>query len=178
VAASDIVIVGGGPVGLSAALALQEPVRRVTIIEAAPRGSPQPGGLNVRSIALAASSVQIFRALDIWPQLSAVAAPIRQIHVSARGHWGVTRLHADDYQLDALGYVVEFEALNRVLLEAVDARGNISLEDGASFAAVSQTDGLRIEYRRQKRRRRVDARIALIADGADSAARAALGIGH
>jgi len=178
VAASEIAIVGGGPVGLSAALALQQPSRRVTIIEAAVRGSGQPGGLNARSIALAASSVQIFRALGIWPQLSAAASPIRQIHVSARGHWGVTRLRAEDYELEALGYVVEFEALNRVLLEAVDACGNITLRDAASFVSVSQSDGVSIEYRRQKRRQQVAARLALIADGADSKARAALGIEH
>ena len=176
--ASDIVIVGGGPVGLSAALALHEASRRVTVIEAAPRGAKQPGGLNARSIALSTSSVQIFRALGLWPQLSAAAAPIRQIHVSARGHWGVTRLQASDYQLDALGYVVEFESLNRVLLDAVDACAEITLEDGASFTSLSQDDGVRIEYRRQKRQRHLDARLALIADGADSAARAALGIDH
>lgn len=177
-AASDIVIVGGGPVGLSAALALQEASRRVTIIEAAPRGAEQPGGLNARSIALSTSSVQIFRALGLWPQLSAAATPIRQIHVSARGHWGVTRLQASDYQLDALGYVVEFESLNRVLLDAVDACADIALEDDASFTSLSQGDGVRIEYRRQKRQRHLDARLALIADGADSAARAALGIDY
>ena len=177
-AASDIVIVGGGPVGLSAALALQEASRRVTIIEAAPRGAEQPGGLNARSIALSTSSVQIFRALGLWPQLSAAATPIRQIHVSARGHWGVTRLQASDYQLDALGYVVEFESLNRVLLDAVEACADIALEDDASFTSLSQGDGVRIEYRRQKRQRHLDARLALIADGADSAARAALGIDY
>jgi len=178
VATSDIVIVGGGPVGLSAALALQDSTRRVTVIEAAARAAAQPGGLNARSIALAASSVQIFRALGIWPRLSAAATPIRQIHVSARGQWGVTRLHADDYELDALGYVIEFGALNQALLEAVDDCKYISLKDGASFASVSQNDGVCIEYRRQKRRQQVDARLALIADGADSAARAALGIAH
>ena len=177
-ARTDIAIVGGGPVGLSAALALQENSRRVTIIEAAPREAGQPGGLNARSIALASSSVQIFRALGIWPQLSAAATPIRQIHVSARGHWGVTRLHADEYDLDALGYVIEFEALNRVLLEAVDACEKIVLEDSANFTSLLQQDGVRIEYRRQKRKKHLDARLALIADGADSAARAALGIGH
>lgn len=177
-AAIDIAIVGGGLVGLCAALALQHPARRVSIIEAAPAGRPQPGGLNARSIALSISSVQIFRALGIWPRLSAEATPIRQIQVSSRGHWGVTRLHAGDYDLDALGYVVENPVLAKVLMEAVEASDRIELEQGASFASISQHDRVGIEYRASKRKRRIDARLALIADGADSAARAALGIGH
>ncbi len=52
---------------------------------------------------------------------SAQAAPIRHIHVSARARWGVTRLHADDYELEALGYVVENQVLSDCLLQAVQA---------------------------------------------------------
>ena len=81
----DIAIVGGGLVGLCAALALQHPSRRVDIIEAGKTGAAQAGGLDARSIALSFTSVQIFRALGLWPQLEARAAPIRRIHVSARG---------------------------------------------------------------------------------------------
>lgn len=175
---SDVAIVGGGLVGLCAALAMQHPARRVSVVEAAPPGRPQPGGLNARSIALSTSSVQVFKALGIWPRLSEEAEPIRQIQVSSRGHWGVTRLHAGDYDLEALGYVVENNTLARVLLEAVEASERINLEQGASFASISQPDRVRIEYRAQQRKKRIDARLALIADGADSAARAALGIGH
>ena len=46
-----------------------------TVIEAGNLERPEGGGLNARSIALAASSVQIFRALGIWAQIEAAAAP-------------------------------------------------------------------------------------------------------
>ena len=65
----EIVIIGGGLVGLCAALALQSPQQRVTIIEATALHQPASDGLNARSIALAYSSVQIFKALDIWSQI-------------------------------------------------------------------------------------------------------------
>jgi 2-octaprenyl-6-methoxyphenol hydroxylase len=175
---NDIAIVGGGLVGLCAALAMQHPARRVRIIEAAPPGKPRPGGLNGRSIALSTSSVQVFRALGVWPRLSAEAAPIRQIQISSRGHWGVTRLRAADYDLEALGYVVENNVLAGALLGAVEASERITLEQGARFEAITQQQRVSIEYRAQKRKKSLDARLALIADGADSAARAALGIGH
>ncbi len=115
----DIVIIGGGLVGLCTALVLQHRQRRVTVIEAGSFEQQSTQGLGARTIALSASSVQVFRALGIWPRLEAYATPIRHIHVSSRGRWGVTRLHARDYELDALGYVIENPALNNCLLEAV-----------------------------------------------------------
>ncbi len=174
----DIAIIGGGLVGLCAALILQHPGRRVAVIEAADLGQQQPRGLNARSIALAASSVQIFRALGLWQQIEARAAPIRRIHVSARGRWGVTRLRAEDYALDALGYVVENNALSQILLAAVEAADNIQLEDQAGFESITQGAKVEIGYRKNKRLKKLETALALVADGARSQARSALGIEH
>lgn len=175
---SDIAIIGGGLVGLCAALILQHPGRRVAVIEAADLGQQQPRGLNARSIALAASSVQIFRALGLWQQIEAQAAPIRRIHVSARGRWGVTRLRADDYDLDALGYVIENNALSEILLAAVEAADSIQLEDQAGFESIIQGAKVEIGYRKNKRLKKLETTLALVADGARSQARSALGIEH
>jgi 2-octaprenyl-6-methoxyphenol hydroxylase len=174
----DIAIIGGGLVGLCAALALQHSKRSITIIEAGNLEQVPGGGLNARSIALSASSVQIFRALGIWPQIEARAAPIRHIHISSRGRWGVTRLQAADYQLDAMGYVIENQALGSCLLGAVEASGNIKLQQKAEFESISQHTTVGIGYRQNGRLQQLEARLALIADGALSPARAALGIGH
>ncbi len=146
---TDLAIIGGGPVGLSAALALQHPARRITVIEAGNLERPESGGLNARSIALAASSVQIFRALGIWSQIESEAAPIRHIHVSARGRWGITRLDAADYDLEALGYVVESTALGRCLFDAAAASPLVEIEQEAEFENLSQRDSVAIDYRKQ-----------------------------
>lgn len=174
----DIAIIGGGLVGLCAALALQHSKRSVTIIEAANLERMPAEGLNARSIALSASSVQIFRALGIWPQIEAQAAPIRHIHVSSRGRWGVTRLRAAEYELDALGYVIESQALGGCLLDAVEASSSINLQQNAKFESIDEDSAVTIGYRKNGRLARLEARLALIADGANSPARAALGIGH
>ena len=175
---TGLAIVGGGPVGLCAALALQRDGFRVSIIEAG-NFDPQPvTGLATRSIALAVSSVQVLRALGLWPELEAGAAPIRRIHVSARGRWGVTRLRADDYAIDALGYVVENQALTDCLYRAVQDSPNIELHQDASFQSIAQDDVVEIGYQQSGRQGRLRAQLALIADGANSRARAALGIGH
>ena len=174
----DIAIIGGGLVGLCAGLVLQHSGRRVSIVEAGNLEQSRSDGLNARSIALSVSSVQIFRALGIWTQIEAGAAPIRHIHVSSRGRWGVTRLQAEDYQLDALGFVIESHALGRCLLDAVDGSDNIKLEQNAGFESIVQDAGVTIGYRKNKRKHKLQAKLALIADGANSKARAALGIGH
>ena len=174
----DVAIIGGGLVGLCAALVLQHPKRSVTILEAG-NFAPRPvAGLAARSIALSLSSVQILRALGLWSQIEALAAPIRNIHVSARTRWGVTRLLARDYELDALGYVIESQALSDCLLQAVLGSAQIELQQDAVFAAIDQDSGLDIGYRQQDQSHRLRAKLALIADGARSQARAALGIGH
>jgi 2-octaprenyl-6-methoxyphenol hydroxylase len=174
----DIAIIGGGLVGLCAGLVLQHSGRRVSIVEAGNLEQSRTDGLNARSIALSASSVQIFRALGIWAQVEALAAPIRHIHVSSRGRWGVTRLQAEDYQLDALGYVIESHALGQCLLDAVEGSDNIKLEQNAEFESITQDAAVTIGYRKNKRKQKLQARLGLIADGANSQARAALGIGH
>lgn len=174
----DIAIIGGGLVGLCAALVLQHARRSVTVVEAGNLEQVRAEGLNARSIALAASSVQIFRALGIWPQIEAQAAPIRHIHVSSRGRWGVTRLQATEFELDALGYVIESQVLGRCLLDAVEASKRIKLQQNASFESIAQNATVNIGYRKNGRLTRLEARLALVADGAHSPARAALGIGY
>ena len=174
----DIAIIGGGLVGLCAALALQHSKSSITIIEAGNLEQVPAGGLNARSIALSTSSVQIFRALGIWSQIEARAAPIRNIHISSRGRWGVTRLQAAEYELDAMGYVIENQALGGCLLDAVEASGNIKLQQKAEFESIAQAATVNIDYRKNGGLQQLEARLALIADGALSPARAALGIGH
>ena len=120
-----ISIVGGGMVGASLALALQPHAARrgwrINLIEAQPpaSGQAQPS-FDARSTALSHGSYLLFEQLGIWAELAGQAEPIRQIHVSDRGHPGVTRLFAEKERVPALGYVVENAALGKVLLAALD----------------------------------------------------------
>jgi 2-octaprenyl-6-methoxyphenol hydroxylase len=176
----SIAIVGGGLIGLCAALALQHPGRKVSVIESSTLlpGEKDPTGLNTRSIALSYASVQIFKALDIWNEVKHLAAPIRTIHISSKGHWGVSRLKASDYELDALGYVIESQLLGNCLLEKINQSKSINLVTRSTFESIDVADNAQLSYRSPEGINDLQADLILIADGAQSKARESLGIKH
>jgi 2-polyprenyl-6-methoxyphenol 4-hydroxylase len=126
--AQGIVIIGGGMVGISLALMLSKALSKthpsipITLIEKFPfpekntTPSLQPS-FDSRATALSAGSVKLLQDIDCWEAVSQQAEPIRDIHISDRGHYAGTLLHARDYSVDALGYVVENSALGQCLLQ-------------------------------------------------------------
>ena len=113
----DLIVVGGGMVGASLAIALAGRGLRVALIEAHALGGDTPPCYDDRAIALAYGTRRIFEAIDVWPALQDRVQAIRHIHVSDRGHFGITRLHADDEGVPALGYVATARELGGVLLQ-------------------------------------------------------------
>jgi 2-octaprenyl-6-methoxyphenol hydroxylase len=106
----DIVIVGGGMVGATLAIALQKK-QRILLIDASPLNLQE----DHRLIALNHTSVNLFKNLHLWEHIRAHATPITQIHVSKRGNFGVTRICAHILDLSALGYVVPAKYINAAL---------------------------------------------------------------
>jgi len=178
VSKADIAIVGGGLVGLSAALALQHPDRYIKVLESSALQQQDSTGLNARSIALSYASVQIFKALGIWQEIKKAAAPIKTIHISSRGQWGVTRLRAKDYEIEAMGYVIESRKLGAILFDQIARSKSISLVTGAEFKSLEFGERVQLRYRSEKKLNKLSASLVLIADGAQSKARSSVGIEH
>jgi len=116
----DIVIVGSGPVGLAlAGQLLRCTPFRITLIDAA---TPARAARDPRAIALSHGSRQLLEQIGAWP---VPAQAIEHIHVSQRGRFGHLKLHHDDYDVPALGYVVKYgdlcQTLERALARAADA---------------------------------------------------------
>ncbi len=169
----DVVIIGGGMVGASLACALADSGLRMAVVEAVPLTAASQPSYDDRSIALAYGSRCIFSAMGLWDALRHAVAPIRAIHVSDRGHFGITRLRAADYGLEALGYVVENRELGRLFATRLAAGGDVELfcparlegldfHDRGVTVDVSEADG---------RRRELQARLVVGADGGRSVVR-------
>ena len=168
----------GGLVGLCTALALERSDRGVHVIEASAMELKQASGLNSRSIALSYSSVQIFKSLGLWKTLRKQAAPIKTIHISSQGYWGVARLQASDYELEALGYVIESSVLGGLLLDQVGQSKHITLDTEAEFESAEYSETVQLHYRCRDKPRQFRAHLVLVADGASSRVRDSLGIEH
>jgi 2-octaprenyl-6-methoxyphenol hydroxylase len=174
----DIVIVGGGLVGASLACALGNTEFRIAVIEAVPPGDPGQPSYDDRTIALAYSSRRIFEAIGVWDDIvHRSVCPIEHIHISDRGRFGFTRLHASDMQIEALGYVAETRALGAALYERMAEYSNVELICPASVREMQpgpESSGIVLEH--DGAERRLGARLLVAADGGNSVVRRAAGI--
>lgn len=180
---ADIVIVGGGMVGatLAALLAHLRDDWRIVLVEAfnlPVEGAPpfQPS-YDDRSTALAYGSVQLLKQIGIWDSLAQYATPIRQVHVSDRGHFGGSVIDADDLQLDAVGQVVANAHLGRTLFHHISQCDSISILAPASVEQVKPlAQGVQLTINSGSETSKIQSKLAVIADGAESSLRASLGI--
>ncbi len=173
----DLVIVGGGMVGTSLALALADSGLRIAVIESVARDQHSQPSYDDRGIALSLSSQRIFDAIGVWPKLAEVANPIKKVHVSDKGHFGKVRMDAASLRLDALGYVVIARELGSVLLSSLDKFENIDLMCPAKlleFANTNKEVSLSIES--EGEHSDLSCRLLIAADGTHSGLRAQLGI--
>lgn len=173
----DLVIVGGGMVGASLAIALAGRGMRMALVEAhVPGASTQPS-YDDRAIALAYGTRCVFEAVGIWPDLHTLAEPILDIHVSDRGHFGMTRLHAVDEGVPALGYVVTARALGRTLIERLRQVDGLDVVAPARLVRFHDAgERVRVEVEQDGLVRWLDCALLVAADGGESAVRNQLGV--
>ena len=142
----DVVIVGGGMVGASFALALRATKLRVLLIESVPPDSAAQPSFDERTTALGNGSKQIFESLGVWQAMAAESSPIRAIHVSDAGRFGVARLDAREQGVHAFGYVVPNRVIGRALWQALRATPNVTLAVPAQLkSATLRDDGVLLD---------------------------------
>lgn len=117
----DVLIVGSGLVGSTAAIALCDSGLKVGLVEALPESDRKQNDYDERSLALAWGSRRIFERLDVWGEVADYAQPIQRVHISHRGHFGKCRLDARDHPVEALGYVVPAMRLHAALQARLQA---------------------------------------------------------
>jgi len=126
----DVVISGGGLSGCLMALSLADlkhadgtPLS-IAIIEASPVLKNHTLTFDDRVLALSHGSADYLKKVGAWQTLKNDAQAIETIHISDREHYGKARIYAKEYDVDALGYVVEMALIGKSLLTALSTKKN------------------------------------------------------
>lgn len=173
----DIVIVGGGLVGASLAVALARTDFRIAIIEAAELRQAQSFSYDERSSALGFGSREILESMGVWDEILPGTEPIQVIHISQKGHFGTARLTAVEEHLPALGYVVPNRVTGSALYTQMGKQPRLDIIVPARVENVTtgeQVTTLEITLAGEKRQ--ITTRLLVAADGAGSGIRGQLGI--
>lgn len=134
----DVVIVGGGLVGLTLALALAAHEIDVGLIERADLDAHLAPGFDGRASAIASSAVRMLQALGLGDVVDKSGCPIRAIRVT--DGLSPRLLHFDSAEAepaDPLGTMLENRALRAGLLEKLRASEGVHLY---APATIAQTD--------------------------------------
>jgi 2-octaprenyl-6-methoxyphenol hydroxylase len=176
----DVLIVGGGLVGASLAIALEATGLDVAMVEATPAGT-LPAVFDQRNLSLADATVNALGALGVLRELHAPGGPIRAVHVSRAGDFGRIRLEAADYGRDAFGQVVVASDFGAALESRLASLHGLTRYRPARFVGLEPAAGDGGPHRRvriddNEGERTLQTRLLVAADGTDSAVRDALRI--
>lgn len=181
----EVIIVGGGMVGLSLALMLSKANIQVKLLEAIKYPDYDDENLaayhstfDARNSALSRRTVQIYQELGLWNALQEHATPILEVNITEQGSFGKARLKAAQEKVESFGQVIENAWLGRVLLAEVKKQSLIELIDGVQVTSLTQDDDFAyIEAQRDQKKIELQTKLVIAADGRDSFCRKALGIG-
>jgi 2-octaprenyl-6-methoxyphenol hydroxylase len=172
----DLAIVGGGIIGNTLAVALQNSGLRVVSIEA------QAQSISItknRAYVLSMLSGQIFEGLGIWQAVLPQVTQFSQIQISDADYAGVVKMYPQDLGTDTLGYAASHEVLLTALQTKLQAAANITVMCPAQVVAVEYSSSgaeISIQTPDLEAPTKIRANLLIAADGAKSALREQAGI--
>lgn len=167
----DIIVVGGGIIGLSAAIAMQQRGYHVQLIDAGDLNSPDT--TNARVYAISPASQQLWQQLGVWDDMiHNEAASYLHMHV-----WDVVTGAFIDFDArmigsHRLGYIISEHVIKAALLRQIKAL-QIEIFPQCKLDDVKETDtGVRLTADQQV----WCGDLLIVADGAQSFCRQCLGV--
>lgn len=180
-AGADAVVAGGGVVGAACALALARSGLEVVLVEGSAPAPWRPAHPDLRVYAFAADNAALLDALGAWEAVRAARVqPYRRMRVWDAGGGGELAFDADAFGRRELGWIVENGLLADRLWSALRGAG-VRVHCPARVVALEEAgdgDGARADCVRLQLDdgSRVQARIAIAADGAQSTLRELAGL--
>ncbi len=179
----DLIIIGGGLAGASLACALKNSALKIALVEAFELNTDSQPSYDDRTVALSFGSRCIFDAMGLWSSLAPYAEAINTIHISDRGHFGVTRLTKEQEGVEALGYVLENRAIGQQLYadladSSSDKEGGFTLFCPARLKTLQQDkQQVSVEILTDGALQKITGKLLVAADGNNSQVVKLLAIG-
>jgi 2-octaprenyl-6-methoxyphenol hydroxylase len=167
----DVVVIGGGPAGLAAAIALAQAGAQTALVA---RRAPYSDN---RTTALLGGSVDFLRGLDVWPSCQDKAAALQTMRlVDDTGRLiraPEVRFSCEEIGLDAFGYNIDNRTLMLVLEDRAAELSNLTRFDDEADTVTPRDADVSIRTASGKS---LSARLVIGADGRQSLCREAAGI--
>jgi 2-octaprenylphenol hydroxylase len=171
----DVIIIGGGIVGATAACALGKAGMRVAVVEArqpVPVEQQQP---DPRVFAITRASERIFRSLGVWESIVKQGVfAFSDMEVWDAGGEGVMHFDCAELGEPYLGHIIEPRFMETALLEQLESDNNIARFCPARFQAVEVLEEYVVVTLEDGQD--LIASLVIAADGARSPVREMLGI--
>lgn len=172
---ADVIILGGGLVGLTLALALDAHGLSSHVIDTADLKNSVAPSFDGRVSAISSSSMKMMDAIGIGARLRPHGCPIARISVTeGLSHSALLFDSAEGGAGDPLGHMVENRLLRLALLDAVAGAGNVTLNAPARAVRLDRGHA-RVEVELDSGRL-LRAPLVIVAEGRNSPTRQAAGI--
>lgn len=114
----DILIQGGGPVGLACASWILQrfPESKLTLLDRNPAEDADLVNTDGRGIALSHGSKLLLETINAWPT---ECADIHRVHVSQAGRFGRALMTREELNQDALGHIIRYRDIHITLRQAL-----------------------------------------------------------
>ncbi|MGQ0664040.1 MAG: UbiH/UbiF/VisC/COQ6 family ubiquinone biosynthesis hydroxylase [Pseudomonadota bacterium] len=170
---ADVVVIGGGLVGLTLAAALGQAGLLAVVVDREPAADAAADRFDGRASAIAWGSARALAAIGLWPRLAPCAQAIEDIRVSDGD--STLFLHYDhrDVGPDPLGYIVENRFIRRSLYARLAELPAVALVAPARVVSLARARAVEAVLADGGR---VRARLAVACDGRLSPTRSQAGI--